>query len=427
MKKILLSLCLCFSLLAYSQLTTTVKQSFPAHILYRIDGVASKILLTEEQQLKIGKRLSRKDSLANVYIRRTDTVIELKKFYSENIYVGMLKPILTQEQLDDYLFQIEKNNRFLLAIKSAKELELNSKQVEQIQIQNNFLNKKTEFSNNDKNAFYNRKLDSILEKKQYNVLLKLIYTKESALKTQKDWKEMLRLHLVTPNDSAKVYSKINNYNLIKNIMLDPKAGITGPKKKTALLHKANLQFQPPIVTRYYILTDDFYKPNRFSEIIKYEKQLKLTNIQIDTLLYNYKKLEQLKFNDLTQNTTPDKSKGYVTVENKAILKILDTKQLRQFLILSNQKKAVALANNSWQTLEKLGLTKDLKKEDTLKEFASYELKSLVAESLVKIDNNQINVFHRRDVLNNKPALLEQLDQINQKNQNAKTTKNNLKW
>jgi hypothetical protein len=425
MKKILFPFCLLLSFVIYGQIPIKVKQSFPAHITYKIKDIATKIKLTEEQQMQIGKRLVKKDSLANVHIRRTDTLINLKDYYT--VDKAVLVSILSQEELDDYLSQADDKNRFLLAIKSAKKLQLNPKQVEEIRSQNVFLTSKTQLSNKQKNIFYVRKLDSILEKKQYGALLRIIYSKESALKTQKDWNAILKLKLATPQDSIALYSKIGEYHLISNIMQDPKSGIYGPNKINTIRDKVNLQFQPQILVRYNIVTEGIYKKNIFSEILKYDAPLKLTTNQIDSLLAHYKKIEQLKFKNNELNLTQDKSNSYTIIENKATLETLDAKQLQLFLMLRNQKKAVALAHNNWKSLEKLGLTKEVDKDTTLKEFTSYELKSLASDNLVKIDNNQINVFYRRDILLKKPALLKQLDEINQTNEIAKKTKNNLKW
>ena len=407
------------------QIHIKVNQRFQAHITYKISEIASKIKLTEEQQMQIGKRLTKKDSLANVHIRRTDTVINLKDYYT--IDKSLLVSILSQEELDDYESQVNDKNRFLLAIKSAKQLQLNTKQLEQIRFQNDLLSKTPKLNDKQKNIIYTRKLDSILEKKQYGALLKIIYTKESALKTQKDWNNILKQKLASPKDSIALYHKINEYNLICNIMLDPKSGIYEPKKINTIRDKVNLQLQPQILVRYNIATNGIYRENIFSDILKYDKQLKLTDNQLDSLVTHYKKIEQLKIKNKELNLIQDKSNSYTKIENKATLETLDAKQLQLFLMLRNQKKAVAQAINDWKSLEKLGLTKDLDKEATIKEFTSYELKSLASENLVNIDNNQINVFYRRDILLKKPALLKQLDEINQTNEIAKKTKNNLKW
>jgi hypothetical protein len=411
--------------MSHGQIHIKVNQRFQAHITYKISEIASKIKLTEEQQMQIGKRLTKKDSLANVHIRRTDTVINLKDYYT--IDKQLLVSILSQEELDDYESQVNDKNRFLLAIKSAKQLQLNTKQLEQIRFQNDLLSKSPKLNDKQKNIIYTRKLDSILEKKQYGALLKIIYTKESALKTQKDWNNILKQKLASPKDSIALYHKINEYNLICNIMLDPKSGIYEPKKINTIRDKVNLQLQPQILVRYNIATNGIYRENIFSDILKYDKQLKLTDNQLDSLVTHYKKIEQLKIKNKELNLIQDKSNSYTKIENKATLETLDAKQLQLFLMLRNQKKAVALAINDWKSLEKLGLTKDLDKEATIKEFTSYELKSLASENLVNIDNNQINVFYRRDILLKKPALLKQLDEINQTNEISKKTKNNLKW
>lgn len=425
MKKILFIFCLCTSLMSQAQISPKVMQSFPAHIIYKIDEVASKIKLTEDQQIKIGNRLVKRDSIANALIRKGTAVTNLKSYYT--IYTSFLKPILSQEELEDYSYQIDKNNRFLLALKSAKELQLDSKQIEQIRIQNKLLDTIPQKNAKQQMIFYTRKLDSILKKTQYGSLLKILYSKESLLKTQKDWSNILKLKLATPKDSSATCVQIYNYNLIKNIMLDPKAGIYDTKKISVLKDKINLQYQPKIITRYNIASDEYYKKNVFSEAIKHEKELSLTGIQIDSLLSNYKKIELLKFNNKTQNLVPDKSNSYVSIENNAIIKILDDKQLSLLLIIKNKKIALATAKNDWIALEKKGLTKDLDKGSTVKEFTNYQLNYLVANDRVKMNKNQINLFYRRDVLLKKPALLKQLDEIKQDEQNIKSTKNELRW
>jgi hypothetical protein len=123
-KRTLFSFCLCVSLVSQAQITPKVIQRFPAHIIYKIDEVASKIKLTEDQQIQIGNQLTIKDSIANVLKRKDGAVINLKSYYTIN--KETLKSILSQKELEDYLSQVDKKNRFLLALKSAKELQLDA-------------------------------------------------------------------------------------------------------------------------------------------------------------------------------------------------------------------------------------------------------------------------------------------------------------
>ena len=87
--------------------------------------------------MKIGQQLSKNDSIANITLGKEDTTNNLKSEYITT--VNFLKSILSQEQLEIYMSQVDKKNRLLLALKSAKELQLDAKQIEQIRIQNNIV------------------------------------------------------------------------------------------------------------------------------------------------------------------------------------------------------------------------------------------------------------------------------------------------
>ena len=322
---------------------------------------------------------------------------------------------------------IDKKNRFLQALKSAKELQLDAKQIEQIQFQNHLLGTLQNINAKQEFIFYKRKLDSILKKPQYGSLLKIIYAEESREQSQDDWNNILQLKLATPKDSANLYAKIYQYHLTKNAILDNKADRDDNKSKKDIKEKIDLKFEPKILIWYAIASNGVYKNNLFSESIKYQKKLNLTTIQIDSLLSNYKKIEQLKFNEKSQDLVSKKANSHNAIENIAIAKILDPKQLTLLLAHKNQKAAALNAQDDWESLEKIGLTKDLDKAATLKEFANYNIKYLVADDRVKMDKNRINVFYRRDVLLKKPPLLKQLDDIKQTEQKTKNTKNELRW
>jgi hypothetical protein len=322
---------------------------------------------------------------------------------------------------------IDKKNRFLLALKSAKELQLDAKQIEQIQFQNYLLGTLQNINPKQEFIFYKRKLDSILKKPQYGSLLKIIYAEESREQTQDDWNNILQLKLATPKDSTMLYAKIYQYHLTKNAILDKKADRDDSKSNKDLKEKIDLKFEPKILIWYAITSNGVYKNNIFSESIKYQKELNLTTIQIDSLLSNYKKIEQLKLNDKSQDLVSKKASTQNAIENIAIAKILDPKQLTLLLVHKNQKAAALNAQDDWKSLDKIGLTKDLDKGTTLKEFTNYHIKYLVADDRVKMDKNKINVFYRRDILLKKPPLLKQLDDIKQSEQKTKNTKNELRW
>ncbi|MBP6411573.1 MAG: hypothetical protein KA313_10775 [Pseudarcicella sp.] len=207
--------------------------------------------------------------------------------------------------------------------------------------------------------------------------------------------------------------------MAKNVTFDKKAKKENNKHKKDLKEKINFLFEPNILIRYAIASNGKYKKNLFSETIKYQKELNLTPIQIDSLVFEYKKIVYDKHNEKSQNLVPQKGKTRNAIENRAIAKILEPKQIELLLVQKNQNTATLNAQNDWNSLDKIGLTKDLDKATTIKEFNSYHIKYLVANARVKMDKNKSNVFLRRDVLLNKPQLLKQLDEIKQTEQKTK--------
>lgn len=424
MKKIFLLL-LVTTTLTKAQITPKVIKSFPAHIISRIYEVASKMELSEEQQLKIGKKLFKSDSLANVNLARGEAVSKINKYYpSPKIF---LTGILNQEELEPYLYELDNKNRFLLALKSSKLLQLNAQQLTAIRKQDKLMDSLKITESLQKYQFCNRKLDSILSKKQYAFLMHLAYADESKVEANKDWKNIKKMQLVPAKDSNSVYNQLFSYYVNKNSLLDPSAKIYDAKRSAEIKNLITLEKQPAVLTRYNILSNSTFKLNIFSIAIQYEKILKLNASQTDSLLSKYKQLELMKYKDKEINQLLKKTDSYTSFEQKGITGILDPKQIELLLINKNKQNAIQLAKENWNELEQLALTKDYDKNTQMQEFAKYQLLSLVANEQLKMNKNPLNMFRKRDIELKKPELLKQLDAIKRSEKNEKTTKNELKW
>ena len=417
--------CIYFPMANQAQVSSKVIKSFPAHIITKIYDVASKIELSEENQLKIGKKLYTSDSLANVSLAKGEPLSRLKKYYppGKKFLIGILKP----EELDSYLYELDKKNRFLLALKSATILQLDQKQTLEIRKQEKLLDSLKITDYLQKYQFCNRKLDSILSKKQYTTLMKLAYTDESKEETDKDWKNIQKLKLVPTKDSSRVYTKLYAFNLEKNSFLDTHAKKFDTKQSIEIKNLIVLEKQPPVLTRYNILSNFIYKLNLFSIAIQYEKELHLNATKIDSLLSRYQELELMKYKDKEKNPLLKKTDSYTSFEQKGITTILDPKQIATLLTYKNKQNAKQLAQENWNELEKQGLTKGYNKDINLEEFTKYQLLYLVASEQLKMNNNPVNMFRKRDVELKKPELLKQLDAIKRSEKNIKTTKNELRW
>ena len=135
----------------------------------------------------------------------------------------------------------------------------------------------------------------------------------------------------------------------------------------------------------------------------------------------------MKYKDKEKNPLLKKTDSYTSFEQKGITTILDPKQIATLLTYKNKQNAKQLAQENWNELEKQGLTKGYNKDINLEEFTKYQLLYLVASEQLKMNNNPVNMFRKRDVELKKPELLKQLDAIKRSEKNIKTTKNELRW
>jgi len=421
MKKLVLLLCLPF--ISQAQLSSNLSKKFSAHIIYAINDVVSKVKLTEAQQIKIGLKLFTMDSLANISLNKGEGIEKLKSYYT--VDTNFLKSILSTRELDSYGYEINKENRFLTALNFASELKLNPAQISKIRHQNDSITSTQQISPIETIRIYNKKLNNILAKDQYVLLLKIIYKEQSIEDAKKDWIKIKQLQLLADENDMTEYNKIINYHIAKNSCLDEKAERYTKPTREHLINKMSV-LQPSILIHSYILSDESYLDNTYSSIIKYEKAIQLTKIQTDSVLKKYSQLEKIKLqnkeNELNLNTPTT-----VPSEYENIAKILTPEQVNIWLIHKNQKAATKKAIESWNKLNKEGLTQNLDKEDEIKTFINYHLSYQIAMEKIKIYNTQESILLKRAIDEKKPELLKQLDALNRnKNKNA-TLKNALTW
>lgn len=419
MKKILILICLFSIYQGYAQISPKVIARFPAHIVSNLNELNSKIVLSEESQLQLAQRLLTNDSLANVQKSNLPPA-KLKEFYVIN--KALLQGVLDQKELDNFLYQEDKDNRFLLALVKAQQLNLNEKQIEAIKKQIDYLENQTNKDSIKLIPHYKKKLDSILDKKQNSLLGYFVHIEPSKAHAKKVWETITKFNLVRNKDPKKAYNELLNYVTSETIYLDEKAKKFNEKQLKDEKTKFMLEKQPLFLLHKKIIVDNMFQNNFFAMALLHEKQLELLPNQVDSLLVKCRELELLK------NT----KKGNETVIvapfiNKNTLQILTPKQLQIVLIKKNEKEALRFANDSWDELEKQKLVTGIDKDQTLKEFKIYKLRSLVIVEKIKMDSNQVNLFEKRDIENKKPELLKKLDEINQAQTNVKSTKNNLKW
>ncbi len=270
-------------------------------------------------------------------------------------------------------------------------------------------------------GFYNTKLSKILSKEQYVFLLQTIYKEQSLEDAKKDWVKIQALKLVSEKDNTTEFRKIVNYYIIKNAFLDSKAEKYDNNKIEEITKNLALR-EPPILIRANILSNGIYKNNRYTYVIKLEKELQLTKIQVDSLLSKYIQIERIRFENKVRKSTL-----YSPTEFENIGEILTSEQVKKWLVIKNKTEANDVALINWKKLEAESLNNNLDKNTIVKDLATYQLKYLVGRDLEKIYHSQESILMRRKTEQEKPELLKQLDAINQVKSKNTTTKNALTW
>ncbi|CAD0001362.1 hypothetical protein [Flavobacterium salmonis] len=425
MTKLLLSL-LFLPILGQAQVSPNVSKRYPAHIVYKIDDVISKVNLSEDKQIKMAQKFMKTDSIVNAGLAVGAPAESLKAYYN-SIDKTFLKNILSVEEMEQYNYEMDKDNRFLAALILAPHLKLQPEQINKIRQLNDSVSTTPQKSTKETIQFYNRKLSKILNKQQYVDVVKSTYKDQSIADARTDWQGILKLKINTPGKEQEEFKQLVDFHFAKNGFLDKKAELYEKKKQDFLSLKATMM-EPPLLIRSKILSDQKHANNKYASLIQFEKELNLSQKQIDTLLVKYLTFEKIiienKENDLKGNFTTPKP---LPSEFENIAKIVTSEQMNKWLNLKNKNEAIKKANQSWAALESEGLTKNADQQKLMPELANYHLKLLIALEKNKNWKTSETRFLVRDVEQKKPEILVQLDALSRSKAKSENAKNALAW
>ncbi|QEK52461.1 hypothetical protein FYC62_12955 [Pedobacter aquae] len=109
--------------------------------------------------------------------------------------------------------------------------------------------------------------------------------------------------------------------------------------------------------------------SKFASAIRSKSLLKLSQVQIDSLLYHSKKMAELKIEDAGLDL-----RGY---ERKVLPLLLQDEQYTSLLIELNRPTALGWAQDSWQSIKKRGLEGGLDSVVVIRQMFNYNLGKLV--------------------------------------------------
>ncbi|OOV19892.1 hypothetical protein [Flavobacterium sp. LM4] len=159
---------------------------------------------------------------------------------------------MSVEEMEQYNYEMDKDNRFLAALILAPYLKLQPEQINKIRQLNDSLSTTPQKSTKETIQFYNRKLSKILNKQQYVDVVKSTYKDQSIADARTDWQGILKLKINTPDKEQEEFKQLVDFHFAKNGFLDKKAELYEKKKQDFLSLKATMM-EPPLLIRSKIL------------------------------------------------------------------------------------------------------------------------------------------------------------------------------
>ncbi len=415
-----------FSVSAKAQIAPEIIKKYPAHILVQIQHVTSRVSLPLDQQEKLAQYYTLEDGLAEAKKAQGGSLEEIDKFYSLDI--RQLSKLLTPLQLNDYNTAELSNNTSELAkaLKYRKELQLSKTQVNELltRVSNDktvsppdlTLSKSIEFNS----------LKEVLSKDQFQFYFKVINKDKALTVAQDNWIQLKKFNLVQNSDSAKITDELFKHLFDQYTGID-QINYSRPKATDSVARFYTL-FRPYILWKLdaYRNTLPWWVWGQTGRIIELRKELNLTNIQVDSLLYNNINLEKQKWNSPSRYSNEFINNWPAQIAS--ILRVLNAEQYNRFLEIKNYNHSLFNADNDWLALKKAGLI--LPETDTIKVMAEnqkYELRWLVANERVNNNRSQQNLFAKQAIENNKPQLLKKLDAVNNETAVNKNLKESFAW
>lgn len=164
--------------------------------------------------------------------------------------------------------------------------------------------------------------------------------------------------------------------------------------------------------------------SRFVNAMRFQKLLKLTEGQLDTLSQNNLHIDLLTYfyKANNQGATPDYS-NYVSGLMKIIL---SSDQYDTVLLIEAQPQAIADAKQNWEELKKNNLVNGLDSSSSIRPIISYHIARLVLSERYYDDRPTYNKLFK-EARQSKPDLLKKLDAIRNGEAENTADKLKLKW
>lgn len=206
---VLVGLMSLWSIAGMGQVSKSVINRFPVHIVQRIHEVVSVTPVSEANQIKLGTHFMQQDSLAALALHQTGLSDTLGIYFRTS--VEELRSVLSPLEFNAYKLERmpRSSSRLRRVVLQKDALHLTPKQVDDLLKESDRLELMKEQKKEDIRAIEQRKADSILTHAKYLTYYEL-ENQEKTSKTVKKWlTDLKRNYLMrTGMDSIKLYQPL---------------------------------------------------------------------------------------------------------------------------------------------------------------------------------------------------------------------------
>lgn len=393
-----------FSLSGMSQVSKSVVNEYPAHIVQRVHEIVVVVPVCEANQMKLGEYFVEQDSLATLALQKSGMSDTLKTYY--HISIAELQGIISPLEFNDYKVKMfpRSSSRLRRVVQEYKSLGLTSAQVNALLVTSSYLES---CQNRDGyRAMEQCMADSILGHTKYIAYYEIEAGKKADNTVGKWIADLRKANLIVNSiDSVKLHKSLCQFEKRQQANL----GYWKDYGDKGRYQNACIQYElqkPKEIKRL-----DIYKklPSRsmIREVIqkKDELGLNLDDNILDSLLVKYSVFQQLQ----AEKKRKKEKFSVRGLECKLIVPLLTVERINKIFVSKCAKQAQEKAAKQMQVLETNGLIIDSNRESVLQELIDYELKSGIAQEWINIERSQENLFRLCDVKDHRPVILQELD------------------
>lgn len=412
---------------ANAQIAKELISKYPAFVIYRLNEITSKTGLSLQKQRTIAEYFLNQDRAAGKALLTGVSPSGLGKFYSDND--AYLKIVLSPLEYNDYIVtEGTLDQQLQKVIKYRMELKLSNQQLSELMT----TAKKNQTESDPLDASGTKNsipaddsmvLTSILTKQQYSKFFYILVRQLSVRQTNESWKELKKSGLVVEADSSKLYPKNMEYFIAANTV-EAQSFEALKRNKIDSIRESCFVFKPIILWKQDMLNSTM-PASQFADVLKMRAILHITNKQIDSLLADAVKLQQIRKDYIASH--PHQKFDAAMFEGKNLIRTMSSAQYTAYLKQKNMITAMTNEKKVWNRLKQYGLNTGIDSIKTNNELINYQLNLLVASERYHVDDSPENAEIRSKAERAKPPILKELDLAVKTNSGNAMAKKQLSW